>query len=165
MEETKNVKKSKFKKMIIPLLILIICIVIFILSFDKIPETFALIFKEVIVKLSPILFKISLDTLNYDILISDFKVRNPEIEGGFATIKHAVLVNSEKKEMYTIKYQDVWDIHEKRGHIDSVSIEIEKLSNDEISKIKKENSTQEISKIKEFLNTYIKSNYKIDIEK
>ena len=109
--------------------------------------------------------KISLDTLNYDILISDFKVRNPEIEGGFATIKHAVLVNSEKKEMYTIKYQDVWDIHEKRGHIDSVSIEIEKLSNDEISKIKKENSTQEISKIKEFLNTYIKSNYKIDIEK
>lgn len=143
MGETKNVKKNKFKKMIIPLLILIICIVIFILLFDK----------------------ISLDTLNYDILISDFKVRNPEIEGGFATIKHAVLVNSEKKEMYTIKYQDVWDIHEKRGHIDSVSIEIEKLSNDEISKIKKENSTQEISKIKEFLNTYIKSNYKIDIEK
>lgn len=92
MEENKNVKKSNLKKIIIPILIVIIIIAIFILSFDR----------------------ISLDTLNYDIIVSDFKVRNPEIDGGFATVQYAVLVNTEKKEKYTIDYQDVWEIHEKK---------------------------------------------------
>lgn len=53
----------------------------------------------------------------------------------------------------------------KNGNIDSVSIEIENLSDDEISEIKNNYTKQEISKIEQFLNMYIKSNYKIDIEK
>lgn len=143
MEENKNAKKTNLKKIIILLLIAITVVLIFVLSFDR----------------------ISLNILNYDIVVSDFKVRNPELEGGFATVQYAVLVNTEKKEKYTIDYQDVWDIHEKNGNIDSVSIEIEKLSDDEIAEIKNNYTKQEILKIEQFLNMYIKSNYKIDIEK
>lgn len=143
MEEEKIVKKSKFKQIILPLLIVVIVGIVTVLVINR----------------------IYLNELKYDIVVSDWTIKNPEIEGGFATIKFAVLVNCQKQEKYTIHYQDVWDIHEERGHKDSVLIEIEKLSNDEISELKKEHNLQEISKIKNFIDEHIESNYDIDIEK
>ena len=104
-----------------------------------------------------------LKKLEYDYIIDELKPVNDDIEGGFSIIYNAILVNSNKKEMYTIEYSDVWKVHEDRGYKDDVSIEIQKMSDEELLEITGKYKIQENSNIYDLLTQQLTTEYDLKI--
>ncbi len=55
-----------------------------------------------------------LKNLRYNMILSDWTVSNPDIEGGFSTILESSFINTSKKEKYILTFTDVWPVHEER---------------------------------------------------
>lgn len=86
---------------------------------------------------------------------ADFKVIST---GGYADIYYYTVINSEKKEKYTIVYQDVYAERNK----DTVSIEITSVSEYEIQEYtKKYGSSSKMIKLKKLLDRASKDKYQI----
>ena len=104
-----------------------------------------------------------LEDLTYDIVLNDWTSKNDDIIGGYANTYESKLVNSDKKEMYTISYSDVWEMHEDSGDKDSVSIEVRKISDKKISNITNTAIIQNKSAVKDYINSHIKTEYDLKI--
>ena len=96
--------------------------------------------------------------LSYDIIEKAYAQKNLEIKGGFASTYEAILINSEKKEMYVISYSDVWPMHEESGSKDDVEIEIHKLSNKKLNEILTKYKKETLATVKSYLDTNIETN-------
>ena len=96
--------------------------------------------------------------LSYDIIEKAYAQKNLEITGGFASTYEAILINSEKKEMYVISYSDVWPMHEESGSKDDVEIEIHKLSNKKLNEILTKYKKETLATVKSYLDTNIETN-------
>lgn len=104
-----------------------------------------------------------LKDISYNIVVSEWKAPNSDAIGGFSTTYSATLVNTNKKEMYTIHYSDVWEVHEERGYKDNVTIEIHKLTDKKLTNIINKYTEQKVSTIEEFLDANIDTEYDVEI--
>ncbi len=113
--------------------------------------------------------KIKLSLIKYDVLIEKHRYEYEGINnqamipaGGYSTNYFYTVINTEKKEKYTVTYQDIYDIHNKKGNIDTLKINIIKMTDKEIEKVKK---TYKLNKRKKrltsLLNKTINEKYKI----
>ena len=113
--------------------------------------------------------KIKLSLIKYDVLIEKHRYEYEGINnqamipaGGYSTNYFYTVINTEKKEKYTVTYQDIYDIQNKKGNIDTLKINIIKMKDKEIEKVKK---TYKLNKRKKrltsLLNKTINEKYKI----
>ena len=113
--------------------------------------------------------KIKLSLIKYDVLIEKHRYEYEGINnqamipaGGYSTNYFYTVINTEKKEKYTVTYQDIYDIQNKKGNIDTLKINIIKMTDKEIEKVKK---TYKLNKRKKrltsLLNKTINEKYKI----
>ena len=86
-------------------------------------------------------------------------------EGGYSTNYYYIVINSDKLEKYTVRYSDIWDVHNERGDIDTISIKKETINKIELeSAIKKYGKTNNKKKLKELLDNNIKEKYVTKID-
>ncbi len=52
--------------------------------------------------------------LSYDVITTDWVQQNKDVPGGYATILSSTFVNTSRKEMYTMTFSDVWQVHKDR---------------------------------------------------
>ena len=104
-----------------------------------------------------------LEDLTYNIIVNDWSSANDGIIGGFASTYKATFVNSDKKEMYTISYSDVWEVHEDKGEKDSVLIEVRKISDKKLLNITNKAEIRNNATVKDYLNSHIKTDYNLKI--
>lgn len=114
----------------------------------------------------------SFNNITYDIIVEEHRY---EYEGvntadipvtGYATNYYYVVVNSEKLEKYTITYVDVWEIHNKKGDIDTVRIKKESINDDDLKNLmKKHNKLEKKQRLKNLLKKHIKEIYKVEYDK
>lgn len=82
--------------------------------------------------------------------------------GGYSTKYYYTLINSIKKEKYTIVYENVWDVHNERGDKDKVTITINKIDDNEIQEnTNKYGKTSKLLSVKELLDKDINEKYNI----
>ncbi len=105
----------------------------------------------------------NLGDLEYDFIVDDWAQENSNILGGYASTEKAILVNSDKNEMYTIYYSDVWEVHEEKGSKDSVEIEVRNISDKKLSSITSNLSKADSASVKEFLDDHIENDYDIEV--
>ena len=109
------------------------------------------------------------NTLEYDIIVEKHRYQYEGWEfppsGGYSTSYFYTVINSEKKEKYILTYQDIWDIHNQRGDVDIVTIEIESISDSELNEaINNFGKSEENLKFKDLFKQEVKEKYKIKFE-
>ena len=109
------------------------------------------------------------NTLEYDIIVEKHRYQYEGWEfppsGGYSTNYFYTVINSEKKEKYTLTYQNIWDIHNQRGDVDIVTIEIESISDSELNEsINNFGKSEENLKFKDLFEQEVKEKYKIKFE-
>ena len=117
--------------------------------------------------------RIKLFNFEYDIIVeehrSEYENANPMdlSAGGYSTKYYYTVINSKKKEKYTVIYEDVFKVHNEKGNVDEISIEITSLTDNEVKEAIDNyglNSTK--GKLRNLLNKTIDEKYKINnIEK
>jgi len=112
-----------------------------------------------------------LDNIKYDVLIAEHRYEYEDVddsmipEGGYSTNYYYIVINSDKLEKYTVRYSDIWDVHNERGDIDTISIKKETINKIELeSAIKKYGKTNKKNKLKELLDNNIKEKYVTKID-
>ena len=112
-----------------------------------------------------------LDNIKYDVLIAEHRYEYEDVddsmipEGGYSTNYYYIVINSDKLEKYTVRYSDIWDVHNERGDIDTISIKKETINKIELeSAIKKYGKTNNKKKLKELLDNNIKEKYVTKID-
>lgn len=109
------------------------------------------------------------NTLEYDIIVEKHRYQYEGWEfppsGGYSTSYFYTVINSEKKEKYILTYQDIWDIHNQRGDVDIVTIEIESISDSELKEaINKYEKNDKKLNLRDLLEQKVKEKYKIKFE-
>lgn len=117
--------------------------------------------------------RIRLFNLEYDIIVEEHRSQYENIDpmyfsaGGYSTKYYYTVINSKKKEKYTVIYEDVFKVHNEKGNVDEISIEITSLTDNEVREAIDNyglNSTK--GKLRNLLNKTIDEKYKINnIEK
>lgn len=107
-----------------------------------------------------------LANLEYDILIEEHRNQYAGMADipatGYSTTYYYTVINSTKKEKYTLIYQDVWDIHNQNGDIDSIKIEIEEITDEEVQRaINEYGKKNKKSKLKDLFEQNIEEKYRI----
>ena len=116
-------------------------------------------------------YSIYLDCIKYDILIEEHRYEYEGIDdsmiplGGYSTNYYYTVINSDKLEKYTVRYSDIWTVHNEKGDIDTIIIKKESIDKFELEyTIKKYGKNNEKNKLKELLNKNIKEKYVIKID-
>ena len=111
---------------------------------------------------------ISLNRLEYDILVESNRYQYEGVDpmyvpdGGYSSNYYYTLINSVKKEKYTIAYQDVWDVHNEKGDKDKVTITINKIDDNELQEnINKYGKSSKLLSVKKLLDEHSNEKYEV----
>lgn len=134
-------------RIVILILIFIVALIIFFLSFNN----------------------LRFNTLKYDIIVEKHRYQYEGWEfppsGGYSTNYFYTVINTEKKEKYILTYQNIWDIHNQRGDIDTITVEIESISDSELEEaVNKYEKNDQKLKFKDLFEQEVKEKYKIKFE-
>ena len=98
----------------------------------------------------------TLSKIKYDIVVEEHTSQNSGDDSGYSSFYTYVVINSETREMYTITYQDIWNVHNDKGDVDTISIETETISNYEVDDaINNYGKLEKPTKVKNLLDKYI----------
>lgn len=98
----------------------------------------------------------TLSKIKYDISVEEHSSQNSDTEGGYSSMYTYVVINSELKEKYIITYQDIWDVHNEKGNVDTISIETKTISDSEVQEaIDYYGKLDKPNKLKNLLDQYI----------
>ena len=98
----------------------------------------------------------TLSKIKYDIVVQEHTPQNNDDEGGYASLYTYIVINSETKEMHTITYQDIWNVHNDKGDVDTIRIETKTISNYEVNEaISNYGKLEKPTKVKNLLDKYI----------
>lgn len=71
------------------------------------------------------------------------------------------LINTNKKELYTITYNDIWSVNNRRGELDKLKVEVSNITDIDLENSIKKYEVIESDKVINLLNNYIKEEYEI----
>ena len=104
------------------------------------------------------------DTYSTNVQNSEYEGMDPIYApaGGYSTNYYYTLINSNKKEKYTIVYEDVWDVHNEKGDKDKVTITINKIDDNELQEnINKYGKSSKLLSVKKLLDEHINEKYEV----
>lgn len=111
-----------------------------------------------------------LASFEYDVLIEEHRHQYegvPDVlvpAGGYSTTYYYTVINSEEKEKYVVAYQDVWDIHNERGDLDTVTVNVEELTDSEIENaINQYGKNEKKSNLQDLIEKEVDEKYTIRI--
>lgn len=98
----------------------------------------------------------TLSKIKYDIAVEEHTSQNSSDESGYSSFYTYVVINSETKEKFVITYQDIWDVHNEKGDVDTISIETKIISDLEVQEaIDDYGKLEKPNKLKNLLDQYI----------
>ena len=98
----------------------------------------------------------TLSKIKYDIVVEEHTSQNSSDESGYSSFYTYVVINSETKEKFVITYQDIWDVHNEKGDVDTISIETKTISDLEVQEaIDDYGKLEKPNKLKNLLDQYI----------
>ena len=106
------------------------------------------------------------ESLEYDIIVEKHRYEYEGLpageipETGYSTNYYYVVVNSTLHEKYTLKYEDVWEVHNERGDYDTLTISTETISDEDLDNlIEQYGKNSHLLKVKDFFEADVKEEY------